>query len=1824
MRNSLLQKQATTETKVTDTPAFKARFAVTAAEAFDMGQINAIVAEMMPILKPGLPVPEIKISNGQGNTLGECLWKYGNIKGVDFCGDNTTITLQKRICGDERTLRRIIAHELAHHEDSLVNDAKDFKEKGYEGFIAYRKMLRPDSHGAKWLAIAARFNAKYGKNFVTRTSDQDMVVDDTNLKPCYMLIEKYYDGSLMWQVANRLSPKAKKYLSELASYPYLGALGKDRYEHKLFMSSDPLLIKKGAPLIQYNGWATVRNEGAKERLEELWNNGVDILPQFATQPKTADLRQEIVGITPKSSGQYVWVYHPEVGLYIRKGGYASHDRIFGDLLNTHYDETPYDEWDRGYAELDPAQHTMYIMPTDAKGCYDWDIEKAFKKRFSRWKIVKLDEYERNFKRPLLPLILEGIREFVYRELRAANNVKNRSAAVNTLRAYIEEALEYVYASANTKSKGSTVLISGSFETFQVTLPKALSPETKVRDFIITPGKGKYAADISRVHEKSDPFWEPENAAKLSDPFWERVKADFLSGIVYHGTTVEIAEIILKTGFRGLDWDAILDDVLAKYRKTREDIPMKTRKSLEGTRQSYTEEHTLVSTSPAGEVACRFAGTGGEVPRQIEAYILGKYSTRDVPKSRLKGEPAIIKCRIRDFETTQYYRAVKQWLGGLELLIEEGSVKGEFTPREAAEGLWTSYSNFTCKPDQLEVLGVLTGAQVAELKEHPLGLTEQFNLPLTAAFNDRYPKTASPEWVFSYMNNLHKSGWSGKELDDPEIGMLWLNQADHYELQEVPLHSLSWGMDSASDPVTKDYAESETEFPPVVVAADHWVIDGYHRCTAARQRGDEFIWAYMAVGSKKTAALNPPADLVYHNTRSTNLEAIKREGLEAGSFSNKPIDFGGDVWLAVSKADLPKLDEYQYGDATAYDPRYEYMQYEKDENGFCIGEITKARHVIPADKIYVVTKRGRVVSKLSDIKTASVSDQTNWERMMESEEYKWLPAAYLRELNDPWVEYVPISQLLPLREYHWNEINNRNGTDKFADLVEDIKRHGVRSPITIRYFKDEGTALIIEGNHRVAAALRAGLTEVPARVTIASYSRDTYGSDISAHEGGEVRGLLDPEERIFSDYIKPSAIGLTGTVRKTAAVALDPLIAERDAKFEELAQAQRGAPEQAMLRCQMHPLGAGVGPHTLEHVGDITNRMAQHFSAFKGQYGIVKDKVEKTLRWLTNGYGFAREMSENMLNNYEARREQIKGKTYEELKADFFSKWDAYAEAHAALRVFNYPQRLARDAAVALGKRDFARAITNLRLLMNLLDKGEDAYEAAAGEYKSKGEKVAATKTYHFQPLPFEEFLKEQQFVDKAYWDEEELEHKEYEYDENVQHFGTLQFPVTVWRALELPEGTPINFDKMGVHWTWVENSADAYFGGSSMWAPSGAKKGELVIIKAQVLHPDDVDWQGTLRANFIDPQENELRVVSGAQLKLIGVSRGDDFSYKPVPGQMTVTASRSVNPNDPKVLAKLESIFKELREAEGEGQCYTMAEILNNKFGWEETAGFYLNPGEGHNGHGDHAWNVTKEGTIVDGTHDQFGPPNIAVITKGDPEYAKYHAYCGNKKCPYCGCEQCNPGFAKEGSHKTPALSDTTFPNMDKTDGEGTNAYADLPDEVEDTQNIPCIETMLGEKPKNPLLQPSLKRAYDEDGEPDYISGECWQYAIALVELTGYVPYVISSSDSGPIHAAVMTPAKRFLDAGGVFTLQQLGKRYGLKKPFATPTTVEGLAAIAGAEDDEVEETKKVAIEQLKKLDIPAKRAGAGDRNKYIPRTDVEDPALHREPLFEDENDLSS
>ena len=173
------------------------------------------------------------------------------------------------------------------------------------------------------------------------------------------------------------------------------------------------------------------------------------------------------------------------------------------------------------------------------------------------------------------------------------------------------------------------------------------------------------------------------------------------------------------------------------------------------------------------------------------------------------------------------------------------------------------------------------------------------------------------------------------------------------------------------------------------------------------------------------------------------------------------------------------------------------------------------------------------------------------------------------------------------------------------------------------------------------------------------------------------------------------------------------LAERTAAFDKLADDQRGDPEVLMVKAQ-RAIGGGVLSEVIEHVGDLTNRMADKYDFFTDGLGYdVSNKVRRGLRYLQSEYGFEREYKENLVSNAKRR-----GVSLNDHKAKIDAALKKYADAHRKLEVYNEPQRWARDAAVALGEQNWAAAEENLTKLDELY-KDEDAYRRAAGEYKGQ-------------------------------------------------------------------------------------------------------------------------------------------------------------------------------------------------------------------------------------------------------------------------------------------------------------------------------------------------------------------------------------------------------------------------------------------------------------------------------------------------------------------------
>jgi hypothetical protein len=199
------------------------------AKTMDYGMVANILNQLMPDVQGNLPTPDLKIANQpRANWDGKCEWTYGT--------PNSIIILQKRICAEEASLRRIIAHELCHHEQYLVHWSKVPKDS-FKLFTSIE-----GGHGKTFREIANRWNAKYGKDFVTEKSDESYV-REYDEKPFYVFMHsRIMNNRPTWQTSTRLTDKQRKFM-----------VRKLQGEYKLVQTTDHRFVH--APVIgSPRGW----------------------------------------------------------------------------------------------------------------------------------------------------------------------------------------------------------------------------------------------------------------------------------------------------------------------------------------------------------------------------------------------------------------------------------------------------------------------------------------------------------------------------------------------------------------------------------------------------------------------------------------------------------------------------------------------------------------------------------------------------------------------------------------------------------------------------------------------------------------------------------------------------------------------------------------------------------------------------------------------------------------------------------------------------------------------------------------------------------------------------------------------------------------------------------------------------------------------------------------------------------------------------------------------------------------------------------------------------------------------------------------------------------------------------------------------------------------------------------------------------------------------------------------------------------------------------------------------------------------------------------
>ena len=215
-----------------------------------------------------------------------------------------------------------------------------------------------------------------------------------------------------------------------------------------------------------------------------------------------------------------------------------------------------------------------------------------------------------------------------------------------------------------------------------------------------------------------------------------------------------------------------------------------------------------------------------------------------------------------------------------------------------------------------------------------------------------------------------------------------------------------------------------------------------------------------------------------------------------------------------------------------------------------------------------------------------------------------------------------------------------------------------------------------------------------------------------------RGFRDAEIGKVFTRIESGEVGARQGVAAPAGGArkLSAAPQEKSAAFRRLASAQRDRPESAMLDAQMalskYPSGPALGK-ALESVGDLSHRMAENPENNRDRgLEVVNVKVGVGLRLASNATDIER------INAIPDLPELT-----------------AYADEHAKLPAYNDAQRAARDAAVALGRRDFAEAERNLLSLKSMIDNGTYADIAGSFDPQYEGAVTPAGAAPKFSVAP---------------------------------------------------------------------------------------------------------------------------------------------------------------------------------------------------------------------------------------------------------------------------------------------------------------------------------------------------------------------------------------------------------------------------------------------------------------------------------------------------------
>ena len=119
--------------------------------------------------------------------------------------------------------------------------------------------------------------------------------------------------------------------------------------------------------------------------------------------------------------------------------------------------------------------------------------------------------------------------------------------------------------------------------------------------------------------------------------------------------------------------------------------------------------------------------------------------------------------------------------------------------------------------------------------------------------------------------------------------------------------------------------------------------------------------------------------------------------------------------------------------------------------------------------------------------------------------------------------IPISKLRPFEEHPFKVKDD----EEMNTLIESVQTQGILSPLIVRPIENTEEYEVISGHRRLHAAVKAGITEVPALI----YALDRDSAAIAVVDSNLHREHILPSEKAFAYKLKMEALSHQGTSRQ---------------------------------------------------------------------------------------------------------------------------------------------------------------------------------------------------------------------------------------------------------------------------------------------------------------------------------------------------------------------------------------------------------------------------------------------------------------------------------------------------------------------------------------------------------------------------------------------------------------------------------------------------------------------------------------------------------------------